>query len=209
MINKKVLILLGNGFELIETSCFTDVLAWASFHEDVNIETVCVSAEPKINSAFGNIVLDNLDTIDSVNLEEFDALAIPGGMEWAGFFKSMYSDKFKRTISYFHAARKPIAAVCVASLALAKAGIIEGKRATIYHSESGKHSATLESYGVIFDDSPIAIDGMIITSSGPGTAVEVAIALVAKLTSKEISENTRQLMRVPSPPDAWYTPQVK
>ena len=50
---KKVLLLLAEGFELIETSCFTDVLAWASFQEHVDISMISCSRAEAVKRAFG------------------------------------------------------------------------------------------------------------------------------------------------------------
>jgi 4-methyl-5(b-hydroxyethyl)-thiazole monophosphate biosynthesis len=205
---KNVLMLLADGFELIETSCFTDVLAWANFQDHVDIKLVSASIGNTVKTAFGGFTVTPQAQIKDLNLDSFDGLAIPGGMQWAGFFDDALSDKFKSIIKYFVSENKPIAAVCVASVSLANAGALLGKNATVYHTKGGKHKATLEQMGASFIDKPIVKDGNITTSTGPGTAVEVALSLLSDLTDFETTEITRHTMRIPKPSISWYEPQV-
>ncbi len=67
-------------------------------------------------------------TVDDIQLDEFDALAIPGGFEEAGFYRDAYSREFLHVIQHFYAKQKPIASICVASLTLGKSGILVGKK---------------------------------------------------------------------------------
>jgi protein deglycase len=98
-----------------------------------------------------------------------------------------------------------VASVCVASLALGAAGILQNRNATTYHQIGGKRKAQLEGYGAVFVDEPVVVDESIISSTGPGTGVEVAFALLAMLTSKEAALHIRTLMRCPAPDPEWRT----
>jgi 4-methyl-5(b-hydroxyethyl)-thiazole monophosphate biosynthesis len=98
-----------------------------------------------------------------------------------------------------------IASVCVSSICLGEAGVLKGKNATTYHQVGGKRKQQLEDSGANFVDHPIVIDGNVITSTGPGTALEVAFKLLERLTDKENTDNLRLRMRVPTPSQAWYT----
>ena len=205
---KNVLMILADGFELIETSCFTDVLAWANFQDHVDIKLVSASIGNTVKAAFGGFTITPETRIKDINLHSFHGLAIPGGMEWAGFFDDVMSEEFRSVIEHFVSNNKPIAAVCVASLSLANAGALLNKKATVYHSENGKHKATLERMGATFVDKPIVKDSNITTSTGPGTAIEVALSLLSDLTDFETAEKTRHIMRIPKPSVSWYEPQV-
>ena len=66
-------------------------------------------------------------TVDDIQLDEFDALAIPGGFEEAGFI-GMHTVEILTCYSTFYAKQKPIASICVASLTLGKSGILVGKK---------------------------------------------------------------------------------
>ncbi len=209
---KKVLLLLADGFEPMEAAGFTDVMGWANLDGEVEIETVSAALYDTVHATFAYRVQPDV-LLSEIDISEFDALAIPGGMDrggmHGGFYKDAYSDEFQQTIQAFAAADKPIASVCVASLALGAAGVLEGKRATVYHQIGGKRRAELEKFGATFIDKPVVEDVNLITSTGPGTAIEVAFSLLTKLTSEANTTHIRDLMRQPTPSASWYnTPQV-
>ena len=210
---KKVLMLLANGVEPLEMAAFTDVMGWASLAGNEKVELVDVGLRLQIKTTFGltlspSMLLSDLGVNDAV-LSEFDALAIPGGFEPSGFYQEALSEPFLQVIRYFAQTRKIIASVCVSSLALGVAGILKGKNATIYHQAGGKRKVQLEQTGAVFVDKPVVIDSNIITSTGPGTALEVAFALLQQLTSVDNGELVREKMRIPLPDKLWYqTPQV-
>nr|WP_250548178.1 DJ-1/PfpI family protein [Pseudomonas hormoni] len=86
---------------------------------------------------------------------------------------------------------------------------VERQNATTYHQEGGKRKNQLLETGAHFVDRPVVVDGRIITSSGPGTATEVAFQLLEQLTSVENATYIRQKKRCASPGPEWYdTPQV-
>lgn len=205
---KRVLLLLADGFEPLEAAGFTDVLGWANIDGEEKIELTSVGLRSPLKATFGfSVIPDKL--LSEINLGNFDAVAIPGGFEGAGFYHDAYSEEFLDVIRHFEKAGKPVASVCVASLSLGKAGVVKGRRATVYHQVGGKRKAELENFGALFVDNAVVKDGNVITSTGPGTGVEVAFALLEDLTSKDNGAHIRQLMRVPTPADSWFkTPQV-
>jgi 4-methyl-5(b-hydroxyethyl)-thiazole monophosphate biosynthesis len=206
--SKRVLLLLADGFEPLEAAGFTDVLGWANIDGEEPIELVSTGLRPLLQATFGFSVVPNA-ILDDLDLDGFDALAIPGGFGSVGFYKDALADEFTAVIARFERAGKPVASVCVASLALGAAGILAGRRATTYHQVGGKRKAQLEAYGASFVDRPVVIEDGLITSTGPGTAIEVAFALLELLTSRANVDHIRQLMRMPEPTEAWYrTAQV-
>lgn len=205
---KKVLLLLADGFEPLEAAGFTDVLGWANIDGDEPIELVSAGLRPRLRATFGFSVMPDA-LVSELDLDSFDALAVPGGFAKAGFYEDALSDEFLAVIRHFESRGKMVASVCVASLALGAAGILHGRRATTYHQVGGKRRAQLEGYGAQFVDEAIVIDGTLMTSTGPGTAIEVAFALLRDLTSKAVADRIRPLMRVPRPDANWQiTPQV-
>jgi 4-methyl-5(b-hydroxyethyl)-thiazole monophosphate biosynthesis len=205
---KRILLLLANGFEPMEASCFTDILGWANIDGSEKIELVSVGLRSPIKAAFGfSVIPDKL--LSEIDIMQFDALAMPGGFEETGFYEDAYCEEFLDVIRHFEASGKTIATVCVASLPLGKAGIINNRRATIYHSVNGTRKEELEDFGAIFVDNAVVIDKNLITSTGPGTGIEVAFELLTELTSKENSKHIRSLMRIPEPGLSWrYSRQV-
>ncbi len=205
---KRILMLLANGVEPLEMSAFTDVMGWATLLGDEAVELVDVALHTEINTTFG-LTLKPSALLKNVNLNDFDALAIPGGFEPSGFYDDALSESFLNAIKSFNQLSRPIASVCVSSIALGYAGILNDKKATTYHQIGGKRKQQLEQTGAIFIDRPVVQDQNIITSTGPGTAIEVAFLLLKAVTSEENVTAVREKMRVPTPSDDWYnTPQV-
>lgn len=205
---KTVLLLLADGFEPLEAAGFTDVFGWAAIDGNEPVALVSAGLRSPIKATFGfSVIPDRL--VSEVDLDSFDALAIPGGFDGAGFYDEALSEPFLDVIRRFEARSRPVASVCVASIALGAAGVIAGRRATTYHQVGGKRKAQLETHGAIFVDNAVVEDGGMITSTGPGTAIEVALKLLENLTSVANAEHIRALMRVPRPDPAWLvTPQV-
>ena len=205
---KKVLILLSNGFEVMEAACFTEVFGWASIYGDIHFEQLSVGLRSPIRTTFGFDVLPER-LLDEINPDEFDALVIPGGFGDAGFYEEALSEPFFDVIRSFNRREAMIAAVCVSSLSLGAAGVLRGRRATVYHQTGGKRKAELESHGANFVDEPLVIDGNLLTSTGPGTAVEIALKLLEILSTPDFAQEIRERMRIPTPSLAWYrSPQV-
>ena len=200
---KRVLILLSNGFEVMEAGCFTEVFGWASIYGDVKFDQLSVGLRSPVTTTFGFDVLPE-KLLNDVNVDEFDALVIPGGFADAGFYEEALSEPFLDVIRNFDKRQAPIAAVCVGSLSLAAAGILNGRRATIYHQIGGKRKAELERYGAVFVDQPLVVDRNVMTSTGPGTGIELALKLLEVLTTWEFSQEIRSRMRIPIPNLTWH-----
>lgn len=190
---KKVLMLLSNGFEAVEASVFTDVIGWNKLKGDGTTELVTVGLHEKLKCTWNFTVLPEF-TIDQINLDDFDALAIPGGFEEAGFYTDAYDQRFLDVIENFNNKNKLIASICVGALPLGKSGILCEKKATTYNHSTSKRKSQLKDFGAIVVNEPIVIDENIITSSNPSTAFDVAFTLLEKLTSNENCKRVRQLM---------------
>jgi 4-methyl-5(b-hydroxyethyl)-thiazole monophosphate biosynthesis len=205
---KKILMLLANGVEPLEMAAFTDVMGWATILGNEAVELSDIALHSEIKTTFG-LTLKPSKLLKDIDLDDYDALAIPGGFEPSGFYEDALSIPFLNTIKHFHHLNKPIASVCVSSIALGQSGILKDKKATTYHQIGGKRKQQLEKTGAIFVDHPVVQDKNIITSTGPGTAIEVAFLLLKELTSVENVIALREKMRVPTPTDDWYqTAQV-
>lgn len=190
---KKILILLSDGFEIYEAAAFIDVLGWANTFGSEKIKIVTAGLHVKLKCTFGFQTIPD-SRINKLNLNEFDALAIPGGFEKAGFYEDAYSEEFLKTIRLFHQNKKIIASICVGALPLGKSGILTNRTATTYHLLEGKRRKQLAKMGAKVLNKSIVVDENIITSSSPATAVDVAFLLLEKLTSKENAEKIRRVM---------------
>lgn len=188
---KKVLLFLANGFEVLEASVFIDVMGWNYLEGDCTTKLYTCGLHKEIVSSFNQRVLVDL-LIDEVDVESFDALAIPGGFEEYGYFSDAFDNRALNLIKYFNESNKIIASICVAALPLGKSGILQGKDGTTYNSP--KRREALQSYGVNLVGKPIVQAGNIITSHGPSTAIDVAFLLLENLTSVANARLVAQLM---------------
>lgn len=194
IIMKKVLLLLANGFEAVEASVFTDVIGWNKLEGDGSTDLVTVGLRDKIKCTWNFTVIPEMD-INDVNIDEFDALAIPGGYEEAGFYEDAYKEEFLNLIREFDKTGKIIASICVGSLPIGKSCVLSGRNATTYNFPTSIRQKQLKEFGVnVISDEPIVIDKNIITSYNPSTAFGVAFKLLELLTSKENCDNVKALM---------------
>lgn len=190
---KKVLLLLADGFEAYEAAVFTDILGWTKDTGSEIVEVITAGMHRTLKGTFTLEVIPALQLAE-VRIDEFDALAVPGGFEEAGYYQDAYSPEFLDVIRQFAALGKPIASICVGALPLGKSGILKGKRATTYHLSEGKRRQQLAELGAIVVDEPLVRDGKITTSTSPATAVDVAFALLAELTSQENAMTIKKCM---------------
>lgn len=191
---KKVLLLLANGFEAVEASVFTDVIGWNKLEGDGSTELLTVGLREKLKCTFNFSVIPEM-LITEVNIDDFDALAIPGGFEEAGFYEDAFSEAFLNLIREFDNAGKIIASVCVGALPVGKSGVLAHRNATTYNLGSGIRQKQLSEFGAnVLGDEPIVVDKNIITSYNPSTAFDVAFKLLEMLTSKENCDNIKNLM---------------
>ena len=189
---KKVLLLLANGFESYEASVFTDVFGWNLYEGDQNTELVSVGLHPVLSCTWGYSCIP-MRQIEEVDLNDFDALAIPGGFEQANFYEDAFSEDFLSIIQHFDQANKPIAAICVAGLAVAKSGVLTDRFGTTYRFKNNPRQDQMKEYGVLVQSNErIVEDRNIITSSSPETALDVAFRLMELLTNEE---NTAEVKR--------------
>lgn len=111
---------------------------------------------------------DELDKIiNEIVVDDYDALAIPGGFEEFGFYEEAYDAKFQNLIKAFHEQNKPIVSVCVAALPLGKSGILKDRKATTYHLNNAHRQKQLAEFGVDVVNERVVVDDNIITSYCP------------------------------------------
>ncbi len=188
---KKVLLLLAEGFEILEASAFIDVMGWNLVEGDKSIALQSCGLRSEINSAFGQKMQMNT-LLSHVDIRDYAALAIPGGFEEYGYYTDAYDDDFLDIIRTFHESGKLIASVCVGALPLARSGILREKKATTYPSEE-RRSYLMENSIEVVNES-LVLEDNIISSTGPATAVDVALLLLEKLTSRENAIKVQKLM---------------
>lgn len=190
----KILLFCAKGFETMEFSVFIDVMGWARNDYGYNIDVDTCGFSKQVISTFNvPIIVDK--TIEEISADEYDALAIPGGFEEYNFYEEAFNEKLLQLIRDFDKAKKPIATICVAALALGKSGILQGRKATTYHLRDGYRQKQLAEFGVdVVPDKPIVVDDNTITSYCPETAAHVAFILLEKLTDLDRMQVVKHAM---------------
>jgi 4-methyl-5(b-hydroxyethyl)-thiazole monophosphate biosynthesis len=168
---KRVLCLLVDGFEEIETVTPVDVLRRAG------VEVVIAGLHGGIATGKCGIRMEADVALADVDPHEFDLLLIPGG---PGVWKHREDGRAALLAKDFSSSGKPVAAICAAPLILMDAGLLEGKRFTAYHSVREELGGGL--------DERVVIDQNIITSRGAGTAMDFAMSLVTLLLGQAAAD---------------------
>jgi 4-methyl-5(b-hydroxyethyl)-thiazole monophosphate biosynthesis len=192
--NKRVLLFLSQGFEEYEASVFTDVIGWSRIYGSEPVDLVTTGLRSEIKCTWNMIVKPEIE-FDKVKSGDFDALAIPGGFEKAGFYEDAYDERFLDLIREFDKKKKVIASICVAALAIGKSGVLANRNATTYDLMEGLRRKQLADFGAQVQDESIVVDNNIITSTGPATGLDVAFKLLELLTDKANVEIVKKHMR--------------
>ncbi|NVH47203.1 DJ-1/PfpI family protein [Photobacterium damselae] len=189
---KKAILFLCQGLEEYEASVFTDAFGWTTTYGLEPIELVTVGLRLKVKCAW-NFTIEPEYQLSEIDINDFDALAIPGGMSRSGFYEDAYDERLLSLIRDFDSKGKIIASVCVGALPIAKSGVLNGRNGTTYHL-SKKRQPQMEEMGVNVIQAPIVIDKNIITSRSPSAAMDVAFNVVEMLTSTANLERIKEGM---------------
>jgi 4-methyl-5(b-hydroxyethyl)-thiazole monophosphate biosynthesis len=179
---KKVAILLAEGFEEVEAVAPIDVLRRGG----VEVIIAGLTKDPVPSARNVKIVPDV--SVDELNPDELDMVILPGGA--GGVEKLKQDPRVERLVKAMEEKGKYISAICAAPTALAKFGILEGKKATVYPT------LVEEIKPAVFVDMPVVEDERVITSQGPGTALEFGLRLLEKLEGKEKAREVAKRMLV-------------
>jgi len=107
-------------------------------------------------------------TIGEVNPAEFDAVVVVGGSGSQTYLWN--NSKVQEIVQALHQKRGLVAAICISPVVLAKAGLLKGRKATVFRT--GTTINELKKGGALISDAPVAVDGKIITGRGPEAARE-------------------------------------
>ena len=168
----KVLVPLAQGCEELEAVTIIDVLRRAG------IQVVSAGLDDRPVTASRGTVLIPDTTLDRALHDEYDMVVLPGGQPGADNLDK--DTRLKPLLQKMAAAQKFIAAICAAPKVLANAGLLNGKRATAFPGTLEK----LQLQNVTLDSAPVVRDGLVITSRGPGTAMDFALELVELLAGR-------------------------
>ncbi|OGX12238.1 MAG: hypothetical protein A2351_05030 [Omnitrophica bacterium RIFOXYB12_FULL_50_7] len=180
---KTALVILAEGFEEVEAIAPIDVLRRAGVRV-----TIAGATDLRVKSSRKICVEADMLLKDLAGMP--DAVILPGGLP--GATNLAKSGEVASLVKKMNSAGKLVAAICAApAVVLAPIGILDGKKATCYPGcESDFSTKTIHS------TERVVVDGNIITSQGPGTALEFALEIVAQLMGKDMADNVRGKMLI-------------
>ena len=169
----RVLIPLAEWFEETEAITTIDILRRAG----IDTVTAALKNNPVTGSHKISVLADKL--LDEN--EEFNAIALPGGMPGSNNLRD--DNRVIEIIKKINASGGLTAALCAAPIVLSKAGVLKGKKYTCY---PGFENEITEG---IFTNKNVVTDGTIITGKGAGHAVQFALAITAFLKGETAAKN--------------------
>lgn len=180
----RALVPLAQGCEELEAITITDLLVRAG----VEVTTAGLDDQVVTASRGARIIPDT--DLDKVLDETFDLIVLPGGLPGANHLRD--DDRLRKLLTHHADNEKLIGAICAAPQVLATAGLLTNKTATSY-------PGVLESINdnsINITNNAIEIDNNIVTSRGPGTAIDFALTLIQLLEGKsKRDEINAQLVR--------------
>jgi 4-methyl-5(b-hydroxyethyl)-thiazole monophosphate biosynthesis len=125
-------------------------------------------------------------TLDKVSADEFDMIVLPGGLPGADYLDA--DPRIHSLLKALHQQGKYTAAICAAPKILAGAGLLSGRKATCYPGTLDTMS--LQQVDVIAD--AVVSDDKVITSRGPGTAMDFSLELIEKLQGRRTRDEVER-----------------
>lgn len=169
---KTAVVILAEGFEEIEAVSVIDVLRRAG----AEVTVAGVAKGPVLASRGVRILPDR--PLAEVESEDFDLVVLPGGMPGAANLAK--DPRVKAVLARTLGSHRLVGAICAApAVVLSALGLLRGRKATC-HPNFAKDLTDGEHV-----DARVVEDGNVVTSMGPGTALEFALALVARLYGEE------------------------
>ena len=165
-----VLIPLAQGCEELEAVTLIDLLRRAG------IDVTSAGLDKEVVKASRGVSLIPDTDLTTALQQDYDMIVLPGGLPGADHLDN--DPRLRERIIKMADKGKYVAAICAAPKVLANTGVLKGKKATCY-------PGVLDALDIKSEDSAVVEDGNIITSRGPGTAMDFALTLIEKLAGKE------------------------
>ena len=120
-------------------------------------------------------------SFEEVDPKSYDGIIIVGG---GGAQTYLWDDDLLgEIVKYLHASARVVAAICLAPVVLARAGILNGKKATYFNSPGSFRE--MKAGGAVLVDKAVVSDSRIVTANGPAAAAEFAETFIRTLTAVE------------------------
>jgi 4-methyl-5(b-hydroxyethyl)-thiazole monophosphate biosynthesis len=169
----RVLVPLAAGFEEIEAVTIIDILRRGG------VDVVTAGLEPGLVSGSHGIGIVPDCSLEEALEGDYDMMVLPGGLPGADHLED--DARVTRLLRELADSGRFTAAICAAPKVLAAAGVLDGRRATSFPGFLDASGIP----GLELSDEPVVRDGKVITSRGPGTAMDFALTLVESLEGGE------------------------
>ena len=174
----KVLIPLAQGCEELEAVTIIDLLRRA----EINVTTAGLDSHP-VTASRGTVLVPDND-LDTALKDDYDMVVLPGGLPGADHLDN--DERIKTILIKMANSEKFTAAICAAPKVLANAGLLDNKKATSYPGFLD------DTNNIDISNDAVVIDGKVITSRGPGTAMDFALTLIESLMGKAKRDEVEQ-----------------
>lgn len=173
---KKVMCIMSDGFEELEAVGTIALLRRAG----VQIDVYAIDH----TSATGRfeITMSNLSDLSNCDINEYDALFLPGGPHYATLEKNY---QVQAIIKDFFGKDKVVSAICAAPTILGRMGYLKGKQYTCFTSMNDDFQGT-------YVDQYAVVDGNLVTGRSAAAVIDFAFALLAKLEGSAKAEEIKQ-----------------
>ncbi|MZH03627.1 MAG: DJ-1/PfpI family protein, partial [Nitrospinae bacterium] len=168
---KTVVVPIAPGFEEIETITVVDILRRAGARV-----SLAGTEEGPLKGSRGIHVMPD-ESLDNILDKEFDLIVLPGGQPGTDNLRN--DARVSQLLKKMDGLRKSIAAICAAPLILMDAEILGN------HTITSHPSVKSDLKDIAYKDNRVVVDGHIITSKSPGTAMEFSLKLVEILFGHE------------------------
>lgn len=171
----RALIPVANGSEEMETVILVDVLRRAGWE----VVLAGIDGKDPVTASRGVKLVPD-EQWERLDLVSFDMIVLPGGMGGTEAFCK--NDGVQEALRIFDIEELWIGALCAAPLALHKAGVLKNRAFTCYPGVENQMKRSDRS------DEPVVVDGHIVTSQGPGTAIAFALKLIELVDGANAAE---------------------
>ena len=171
----RVLVPLAEGFEELEAVTIIDLLR----RGDVDVVVAGLKSGP-VRGSRGTVVVPDTG-LDAVVDNDFDMIALPGGLPGADHLAA--DGRIQSLLKRMTAEGRYTAAICAAPRALAAIGLLDGRQATSF---PGALDPNVYPEIQLDHERPVVVDGCVITSRGPGTAMDFALDLLELLEGRTV-----------------------
>ena len=178
----KALVPLADGCEEMEAVILIDAFRRAKWHVTV------AGLKPGLVIASRGVKIQPDIVWDDVDIASHDLLVLPGG--GPGTQNLMADHRVLDAIRAFVSKGKVVGAICAAPLVLQKAGVIDGKRMTCYPGVAPEITRAQHV------DEIVVRDGQILTSQGPGTSFQFALAIIRHVAGESLAREVGSGMLV-------------